>query len=190
MLCGFCFNPQDVLSPFLFFRLILKYMPMVKCKICANKFYTKPNTIEKGWGKYCSPRCQYQGRKNGQFVACFVCNKQIYRTPKNIRRSKSGKYFCDKSCQTIWRNSMVLIGRKHSNWKSGHFTYRTILRHSKKKEICALCKLKDKRILAVHHVDHNHKNNVLSNLIWLCHNCHFLTHHYFKEKEKLMEALV
>lgn len=85
---------------------------------------------------------------------------------------------------------MVYIGPKHPNWKKGHFIYRTVLKHSKKREVCALCKLNDKRILAVHHIDHNHKNNELANLTWLCHNCHFLVHHYSREKEKFMEALV
>lgn len=174
---------------FFIFRAYDGSMPIVKCKICTKQFYAKPNWIIKGWGKYCSPKCQHEGRRNGKFVACFICDKKVYRTPKNIRSSKSRKYFCGKSCQTVWRNSMVFVGRNHPNWKGGFFSYRDIIRRSKKKVICTLCQLKDKRILAVHHIDHNHKNNNLTNLAWLCHNCHFLVHHH-KDQRLLLETLV
>lgn len=33
-------------------------------------------------------------------------------------------------------------------------------------------------ILQVHHKDMNHKNNTLSNCIWLCPNCHYYIHYY------------
>jgi predicted HNH restriction endonuclease len=32
------------------------------------------------------------------------------------------------------------------------------------------------RVLAVRHIDQNHKNNNVENLAWLCHNCHHLVH--------------
>ncbi|MBI4281264.1 HNH endonuclease [Candidatus Uhrbacteria bacterium] len=38
--------------------------------------------------------------------------------------------------------------------------------------------MKNNRVLLVHHIDENRKNNVLSNLVWLCRNCHFLVHKY------------
>jgi 5-methylcytosine-specific restriction endonuclease McrA len=44
-------------------------------------------------------------------------------------------------------------------------------------QYCGRCKLVDKRVLAVHHKDKNRENNALSNLMWLCHNCHYLVHH-------------
>jgi hypothetical protein len=107
--------------------------------------------------------------------------------PAAIAHSKSKKYFCSKSCQTRWRNSMIYIGENHPNWKNGGARhYRDILRRSRQKEICGLCKTTDKRILAVHHIDHNHANNKLENLAWLCHNCHYLIHHHPDEHQKLM----
>lgn len=51
-------------------------------------------------------------------------------------------------------------------------------------KICRLCKTKDIRVLAVHHIDKNRKNNKISNLAWLCHNCHLLVHHYDAERNK------
>ena len=160
-------------------------MPNVKCKICEKEFYAKPNLIAKGWGKYCSKKCSHEGSKKGMVVNCFICDKKVYKSRKAIDRSRSKKYFCSKSCQTIWRNSVVFVGKNHANWKGGKFTYRNIISRSETPRICKMCKEKDSRILLVHHIDVNNKNNELENLIWLCHNCHFLVHHYIEERKKL-----
>lgn len=163
-------------------------MSLISCGICSTEFYAKPSHVQKGWGKYCSKVCQYAGQKNGQLYKCFICNKDTYRTPKDDLRSKSGNFFCSKSCQTIWRNSIVHIGQNHSNWNGGTASYRTILLKADVRQICGKCKTEDQRILAVHHKDRNRKNNSVSNLIWLCHNCHYLVHHYNNESEGFLTA--
>lgn len=129
------------------------------------------------------------GSKTGKIVECHSCGKKVYKTQKALRVSKSKTYFCTKSCQTKWRNS-VFVGSKHANWKEGKFAYRSVLGRNKIPKICALCKTKDSRVLAVHHIDKNRTNNNVNNLAWLCNNCHFLVHHYEKELQKFMETLV
>lgn len=156
-------------------------MPRINCQICKEIFYAKPSHIEKGWGKYCSKICQYNGQRNGQSYACFLCNKPVYRTPKDLANSKSQKFFCNKSCQTSWRNSKIYVGKNHSNWTTGESSYRDRLIRSNKEKICCKCKTEDIRILAVHHKDRDRSNNDLNNLIWLCHNCHYLVHHFKHE---------
>ena len=153
-------------------------MPILKCKICQDKFYAKPNWIIKGWGKYCSRKCHYEDNRRGKFVNCFICSQEIYRSPKELRKSKSKKYFCNKICQTIWRNQ-EFRGPRHANWKGGeHIEYREIMLKNKIKQICKLCHCHDKRVLCVHHLDKNKKNNNIKNLMWLCYNCHYLVHQY------------
>ena len=165
-------------------------MPIVKCKKCQKEFYAKPHWLKRGWGKYCSRDCQYKGQLTGEFVKCYICKKKTWKTQRQLKKSKSGKYFCNKSCQTLWRNSIVYVGQNHPNWKNGDSVYRKTLKRSQRKEVCSLCKTVDKRILAVHHLDKNRKNSKLENLIWLCHNCHFLVHHDPETTKKLMEAIV
>ncbi len=84
------------------------------CNTCENKFYAKPSHVKRGWGKYCSRKCHHQGMRVGKIVQCFTCNKDIHRNSNRIKRSKSKKYFCSKSCQTKWRN-VQYVGSKHND---------------------------------------------------------------------------
>ena len=150
----------------------------VRCKFCNKFFYAKPSWIKYGNAKFCSKQCQYEGAKTGKWTTCFTCQKDIYRTVKALRVSKSKKYFCNKICQTIWRNQ-EFRGPRHANWKGGaHIEYREIMRKHGSKPFCKRCRNKDERVLCVHHRDKNRKNNDISNLMWLCHNCHHLIHNH------------
>jgi hypothetical protein len=163
-------------------------MPNVICIKCKKIFYAKPFWIKRGYGRYCSRICKSEGAKKGRIESCYMCGKESYKQLKQLKNSKSGKFFCSKSCQTRWRNR-EFIGPKHANWKHGKNVYRSVLKRNNIKMICTLCNCGDKRILAVHHVDQNKLNNLLSNLAWLCHNCHHLVHHDIVEKHRFLERL-
>lgn len=160
-------------------------MAQAVCKRCGKTFNVKPHWLDVGYGIYCSAECHHASMRTGEDVPCAVCGKMTYKTKKALKGSKSGKFFCSKSCQTQWRNQLY-IGPAHKNFKTGEFVYRGVIERSEVSKICRLCKTTDYRILAVHHLDKNRKNNVLENLAWLCHNCHFLVHHYESEREKLI----
>lgn len=164
-------------------------MAIVKCKTCSKEFYVKPSHQKRGWGKFCSKVCQAEGQLKGKFVKCHICKNKIYRSPKSLSRSLSKKFFCSKSCQTLWRN-IEYTGDKSRNWKNGEHAYRSILRRSGRELKCVFCGIIDGRVLAVHHKDHNRSNNNINNLVWLCFNCHYLVHHDEKIDNQIMEALV
>jgi hypothetical protein len=150
-------------------------MTSMQCKYCRDKFDVKLWSIKNGWGQFCSRRCHYDYARSGETVACNICGTNIYRTKKQLRCSKSGKFFCSKSCQTKWRN-VEFSGIRHKFWKDGSSTYRNIMIKAGVLQVCAKCSFSDKRVLAVHHKDQNRKNYNLDNLMWLCHNCHYLVH--------------
>lgn len=164
-------------------------MPIVNCRVCSKEFYIKLSHQKRGWGKFCSTTCRSEAQCKGKFVVCLICGKEIYRSLQALTRSKSGKFFCSKHCQTLWRNEEY-IGEKSKNWKNGESSYRRTLKRSGKKIICTLCQNADERVLTVHNKDHNRTNNNLKNLTWLCLNCHHLVHHDKKLDKKIMEALV
>src|SRR3989338_1430083 len=158
-------------------------MPQVQCRVCSEKFYAKPSHIVLGHGKYCSLTCRHKAQLKGRFVGCHICSKEVWRMPKDLSRAKSNKFFCSKKCQTIWRNKLF-SGMMHPLWRGGESTYRKRMKEGGIFEQCKRCKINDPRVLAVHHVDKNRKNNDLENLVWLCHNCHFIIHHDKLEENK------
>lgn len=164
-------------------------MVQVVCKQCSAVFNAKPSWIKNGYGKFCSRTCSHTASRKGKIINCFVCGKSSYKQKKALGGSASGKFFCGKSCQTIWRNTEYKE-EKHPNWKGGTHAYRRIMKEGGTMQICAFCKTKDRRVLAVHHLDENRKNNAIENLVWLCHNCHHLVHYYPSERETFMAAMV
>lgn len=156
------------------------------CKICRIKFFRKKSQIIIGGGNYCSNKCRIIGRKNGKNVLCTFCGIEIYRPLRQLNKSKSGNHFCSKKCLFKW------IYKKydgHPNWKGGIYSYRDKLIKNSSKTRCILCEESDRRMLAVHHIDKNRKNNNLKNLAWLCHNCHFLVHNFHQEKNQFFEKI-
>jgi hypothetical protein len=161
----------------------------VSCQKCGSHFMVKPSWVKNGYGKYCSPDCRRAAQRTGKEILCHVCQKETYKPGKALKGTKSGLLFCGKSCQTKWRNT-EFKEEKHANWKGGTHAYRRIMKQSDKPPICGLCKTTDIRVLAVHHLDENRKNNMVENLAWLCHNCHLLIHHYPDERDRFMAAIV
>jgi len=152
---------------------------MVKkiCVICGKEIFVKASHVERGWGKYCSKKCQAEGQKKGKWIECDYCGKRIYRTPRDFRKSKSKKFFCSVKCHCAWENENVRCGENAPNWIAGHNVYRRLLNRTGIKERCNRCANCDKRVLVVHHKDSNRKNNKIENLEWLCRNCHYLAHY-------------
>lgn len=151
-------------------------MANVNCQICKTEFYAKPSHLRLGYGKYCSLSCSRQSQKTGTYLPCYQCNTLTWKTPKDIRKSKSGYLFCSKKCSMAWKNANVLSGINHPLWKGGHSMYRERLEKVSKNISCQDCGITDMRVLVVHHKDQNRQNNKLSNLVWLCRNCHYIIH--------------
>ena len=157
-----------------------------KCRVCRKGIFIKRFHANKGWGKYCSKRCQGRAQYNGRWVKCNYCDKKIYRTPKDFKRSRSGKFFCSVACHCSWENKHKRSGINAPNWIDGQTVYKRILIRSGRVKKCSSCGTCDSRVLVVHHRDRNRHNSKIENLEWLCMNCHYLEH----LKDKVMEAMV
>ncbi|MBI2094849.1 MAG: HNH endonuclease [Candidatus Omnitrophica bacterium] len=147
-----------------------------KCLVCEKSIWIKRFHALKGWGKYCSKKCQAKKQENGEWIQCSRCGKSIYRTPKDFKRSKSKKFFCSKACHCSWENENTRCGSNAPNWIAGEQSYKKILIKAGISRRCRKCDMKDYRVLVVHHKDRNRKNNQIENLEWLCMNCHHLEH--------------
>lgn len=148
------------------------------CVVCGIKILIKESHAKRGWGKYCSKKCQAKAQLKGKWVKCGYCGKQIYRTPKDFARSKSNKFFCSVSCHCSWENENSRCGENAPNWIAGQTVYRRLLKRQGKLQKCNACGISDKRVLVVHHRDGNRRNNKVENLEWLCMNCHHISHYF------------
>jgi hypothetical protein len=150
------------------------------CDFCGKKFKRKKSQLKLSIKHFCSAYCSDQGRRKGKITKCFVCKKLIYKPLKDLKNSKSKKYFCSKVCSNKWIGEQQRA-ENHPNWKGGEYSYKNLLKRTGSKKACVSCGKDDIRILCVHHIDENRKNNGVKNLMWLCRNCHFLVHNYSKK---------
>lgn len=144
------------------------------CKQCGKEFETEKCYIKRGGGKFCS-------------VSCGTTYRNIHDNPtkKEEVRKKISENHSDVSGEN---NPMYGVrGEKapayidgRSNFKGE--TYRKILLATGREPICKICGSKEK--LHVHHIDGNHKNNDIDNLVWLCSDCHMNKAHQYKRDEK------
>ena len=100
---------------------------------------------------------------------CPICGTK-FTTGKDSPREK---ITCSHSCA----NSYFRSGVNNPNWKEN--SYRSTCFHFHKKE-CIVCG--ESKIVEVHHLDENNKNNSPNNLIPLCPTHHQYWHSRYKEE--------
>ena len=101
-------------------------------------------------------------------LKCAYCGKEIEKVPSDMKKNKSGYFYCCKEHGNLHKNQL----RKESGEWDNSLSYRQkaleIFPHK-----CDICGWnEDERILEVHHVDENRNNNKIDNLVILCPTCH------------------
>lgn len=113
---------------------------------------------------------------------CHTCYKKLLWEPKSVecKRCKRmlpmhGKGLCDGCYNSVFHidNIKIFNAKKKHNINSE--LYKKLM------EKCVVCSFN--KIVQIHHLDHNHKNDSENNLIGLCPNCHFLLHSTKYQKE-------
>ena len=78
------------------------------CHKCGKKFVKYKGRVNEaiklGWRQYCSNKCQFLAHLTGSNCACQTCGQSVWRTPREIRTSKTKRFFCDTSCAAIYNN--------------------------------------------------------------------------------------
>lgn len=103
---------------------------------------------------------------------CENCQKEFEYVGRMKTKSFNKPMYCSISCsnnRTKW-------------WSSNSKNYRTIARQNNEKFKCVVCGFD--KIVAIHHIDENKKNNDPSNLIPLCPNHHEMCHSKYKSEIK------
>lgn len=93
----------------------------LECECCHKTFYAVKSQIQKVLAgnssisfKYCGRKCSGQSIKNGKDYPCAQCKKLVYKTPREIKRSKSNNVFCSSSCAATYNNTHKTKGYRRS----------------------------------------------------------------------------
>lgn len=94
---------------------------------------------------------------------CECCGQSYIWTGRRKTKAFEASKFCSRSC----------ANNRGEWWKSNAKRYRTIALQNNEHK-CVVCGFD--KIVAIHHIDENKKNNDPSNLIPLCPNHHEMVH--------------
>ena len=130
-------------------------------------------------------------------VNCHHCNKETtlgniakhedscYMNPKILKRCavcdgviknyKTSKGTCSRSCA----NTFFKSGENNGNFKGESYQFLCFSNHKKE---CIICK--ENKIVAVHHMNEDHNDNRIDNLVPLC-----PTHHQYMHSRYRSEIL-
>jgi hypothetical protein len=176
---------------------IIYIRPKKLCKNCGKEFTIKLSRDKKGYGVFCSKKCQgdwasknTRGKnswfwKGGLVIQeCKKCNKKFLAKPSHIK--KGLRKFCSKKCTFDYRSEFYRR-ENHPLWKGGSssYSYPTGWKKEFKEKIrnrdknrCFLCRKEEtNKKLSVHHIDYDKNNLSPRNLISLCNKCHVRTNH-------------
>lgn len=110
---------------------------------------------------------------------CAYCGKSVEKLPQEIKSSKHGNVFCNRSCACSFNNSKFRRGENNPNWKDGAYKSSNYAKDAFRtyKHKCTICGLTEFACLQVHHIDNNRDNSDIDNLIILCANHHCMVHY-------------
>ena len=101
-------------------------------------------------------------------LACACCGKEFERSISDMRKNKSGYFYCSRECGNRHKNQLRF---ESGEWDTSvNYRYKAMYHLPHKCNICGWNE--DERILEVHHIDENREHNELKNLMILCPICH------------------
>jgi len=92
----------------------------LECYECNKTFHVEKRFIQKAinkkldYNKFCNLKCKGKNKRKRIKLICSNCNKIFCRTACHMKPSKSGNYFCSKSCSAQYNN----LHKKHGNRRS------------------------------------------------------------------------
>ena len=156
-------------------RIVRRAAIRVSCKNCGDIYLHSKRRAGRDDERFCSVKCsaEFRAKKSRVTLVCGMCGVEFTRAKSKVKSSRSGIHFCSRSCKDSGQRLSSGISEIHpSHYGNGDYAYRLAAMSRYKKE-CACCGWDDdERILEVHHIDGDRKNNDIYNLIVMCPTCH------------------
>jgi len=154
---------------------------MWKCKHCYKNFDYKSISEKANHSRWCikNPNRKEStkkfstmndakwGTKKEFSVTCVTCNKEFSVIEREKLFPSKQRYFCSRNCA----NSVGGKTKAEKYNHRGHYRDIAFQLHGKSCLICGFDK-----VVEVHHIDENRKNNTNENLVPLCPNHHMMIH--------------
>lgn len=142
---------------------------LLRCNDCGHTWETKAQNVL--YGKVNAHHCPNCGPLTSKRIAvcCSNCGQQIWRCPSDIKKNKSGHFYCSRECGNQHKNQ---LRRESGEWNDSINNYRDRAMKTYKHQCFCCGWSEDFRILEVHHIDENRTNNKIENLCLLCPTCH------------------
>lgn len=144
------------------------------CIQCGKEFYTQSCYFKRGGGKFCSTSCgtTYRNLHNNPSKNPDV-RKKISEHHADVSGENNPMYGKRGEESPSYKDGMSLIHQRR---------YRALLLSSDRPKKCIYCGSTEN--LHVHHVDGDHKNESLNNLVWVCIICHATKAHDHPRDDK------
>lgn len=120
-------------------------------------------------------------KKQINIFYCANCGKELNRRDSDIKKNKSGYFYCSRECGNEHKN---IIREENGEWDNSPWSYRRRALETYEHQCCVCGWAEDDRILEVHHIDEDRSNNDINNLCIICPICHRkITLGYYKLTE-------
>ena len=150
----------------------MKNMERKICDNCGKEFVYRGHHGTRNKHFFCCYNCYIEFKTKKVEVSCDLCGEPFLKKRSDIRRSNYN--FC---CEECYRNYMSLSRQSKTGPKYyGKPIYRLMIEHELGRELTSEEQ--------VHHVDGNHKNNAMSNLIVVSRSEHQKIHAAMKPRNK------
>ena len=139
-------------------------MKIKKCDNCGKEFEYRGRHGTRNKHFFCCHNCYIEFKTKKVEVPCDLCGKTFLKKRSDIWRSKNN--FC---CEECYRDYMSLTRQSKDGLKyDGKPVYRLMIGLEQGRELTSE--------ELVHHIDGNHKNNALSNLVVVTRSEHHRIH--------------
>ncbi|MDP3026822.1 MAG: hypothetical protein Q8N63_03875 [Nanoarchaeota archaeon] len=118
---------------------------------------------------------------------CTTCYKKLVWKPKLKKCPKCGRslpHHAKGLCAGCYNTTFYLEQAKNGNYKKYHNIEPEL--YKKITEKCLVCGFD--KVIALHHLDKNRKNNSLNNMVGLCPNHHSMIHN-LKYKDEIKKQI-
>lgn len=145
-------------------------MKVMNCNFCGIQFVYRRRNIKRNKNFYCSKDCGYKAKIRRMRVSCDWCGTHFDKKISDINRSKHN--FCKHKCSvdfTRW------TGKRNVNPKlNGVHIHRKIMEEYLGRKLHI-----DEE---VHHIDGNHLNNRIENMVVISKSEHSRIHASMKKR--------